>query len=316
MPMIRETLERFQALIYFAAVALAACLAMLVSGTEVLERAINPALALMLYVTFLQVPVPALRAAFAQGRFLLALLTTNFVAIPLLVWGLSWALPDDGLVRFGVLLVLLAPCIDYVVTFAHLGEADARLLLAATPILLGVQMALLPLYLHAMLGGDAAALVQAGPFVDAFVWLIAVPLLAAIATQLWAARSARGACISAALGVLPVPATALVLFVVVAAVVPQLEAARSAALQVLPVYLVFAVLAPAVAWCVAKVFQLEVSAARAVAFSGSTRNSLVVLPLALAVPGALPVLPAVIVAQTLVELVSELVYIKLMPRLR
>ncbi len=50
--------------------------------------------------------------------------------------------------------------------------------------------------------------------------------------------------------------------------------------------------------------------------SGSTRNSLVVLPLALAVPGAMPVLPAVIVAQTLVELVSELVYIQLMPKLR
>ncbi|MNF17505.1 hypothetical protein D3C80_2210460 [compost metagenome] len=55
---------------------------------------------------------------------------------------------------------------------------------------------------------------------------------------------------------------------------------------------------------------------RAVAFSGSTRNSLVVLPLALAVPGAIPVLPAVIVAQTLVELVSELVYVKLLPKLR
>ena len=55
---------------------------------------------------------------------------------------------------------------------------------------------------------------------------------------------------------------------------------------------------------------------RAVIFSGSTRNSLVVLPLVLAVPGAIPVLPAVIVAQTLVELVSELVYIQLISRLR
>lgn len=318
MPLNRETLERFQAPIYFAAVALAACLAILVSGTQVLERAINPALALMLYVTFLQVPMPALRAAFAQRRFLLALLTTNFVAIPLLVWGLSLVLvlPDDGLVRFGVLLVLLAPCIDYVVTFAHLGKADAPVLLAATPVLLVVQMLLQPWYLHAMLGAEAAALIQVGPFVEAFVWLIAMPLLAAIATQLWAACSARGARASTALGVLPVPATALVLFVVVAAVVPQLEAARSAATQVWPVYLAFAVLAPGVAWAVAKAFRLEARAARAVAFSGSTRNSLVVLPLALAVPGALPVLPAVIVTQTLVELVSELVYIKLMPRLR
>lgn len=53
---------------------------------------------------------------------------------------------------------------------------------------------------------------------------------------------------------------------------------------------------------------------RAVAFSAATRNSLVVLPLGLAIPGALPWVPAVIVTQTLVELVSELVYIKVVPK--
>jgi len=37
----------------------------------------------------------------------------------------------------------LPPCIDYVITFAQLGRADARLLLASTPILLLVQMVLL-----------------------------------------------------------------------------------------------------------------------------------------------------------------------------
>jgi len=47
----------------------------------------------------------------------------------------------------------------------------------------------------------------------------------------------------------------------------------------------------------------------------ATRNSLLVLPLGLAVPGALPWVPAVIVAQALVELVSELAYVKVAPRL-
>lgn len=65
----------------------------------------------------------------------------------------------------------------------------------------------------------------------------------------------------------------------------------------------------------ARAFQLETSLARSVAFSAGTRNSLVVLPLALSVPGAIPVLPAVIVAQTLVELLAELAYVRIMPRL-
>jgi len=65
-------------------------------------------------------------------------------------------LPDEPLIRLGVLMVLLTPCIDYVVTFSHLGKADAKLLLASTPALLIVQMLLLPVYLKLLLG-DAAA---------------------------------------------------------------------------------------------------------------------------------------------------------------
>ena len=209
--------------------------------------------------------------------------------------------------------MLLTPCIDYVVTFAHLGRADSRLLLAATPTLLIAQMILLPGYLGLFLGEDAARLVKAGPFIHAFLWLIAVPLVLAALTQVWAAKTERGARASALLGLLPVPSTALVLFIVIAAVVPQLGPATGSALAVVPVYIAFAILAPLIGWLVARAFKLAPEAGRAVAFSASTRNSLVVLPLALAVPGAIPILPAVIVTQTLVELLGELVYVRLIP---
>ena len=68
----------------------------------------------------------------------------------------------------------------------------------------------------------------------------------------------------------------------------------------------FAIAGPAIAWGVARLWRLPADPCRAVAFSSATRNSLVVLPLGLAVPGAVPWVPAVIVAQTLIELVSEL----------
>ncbi len=53
------------------------------------------------------------------------------------------------MLRLGVLFVLLTPCIDYVVTFSHLGRADA---LASTPALLILQMMLLPVYLGSFSG--------------------------------------------------------------------------------------------------------------------------------------------------------------------
>ena len=315
MQQVRGLLEARQVLIYFGAVAAAAALAIFVPTTTVLDRAINPALAFMLFVTFLQVPLAELGRALTQWRFMAPLLAANFVAIPLLVGALMQLMPIDPLIRLGVLLVLLTPCIDYVVTFAHLGRADAKLLLAATPVLLLLQMALLPLYLRIFLGDNAAGLVQAGPFFQAFFSLITVPLVLAGFVQFWARRAAAGAFAASLLGVLPVPATAIVLFAVTAAVVPQLGQAADEVLAVVPVYVTFAVLAPLVGWLVARSFGLRAAEARGVAFSAATRNSLVVLPLALSVPGALPVLPTIIVAQTLVELISELVYIRAIPRL-
>lgn len=312
---VRDLLESWQIAIYFGAVLLGALAGSLIPRAEALEAAINPALALMLFVTFLQVPLRELGQALRDRRFLGALLGVNFVIVPLLVTGLIQFAPADPLVRFGILIVLLCPCIDYVVTFSHLGRADARLLLASTPALLIVQMLMLPFYLRVFLGSEAAHLVQAGPFLHAFLWLIAFPLLFAGACQLWARHSASGERLTSALGLLPVPATALVLFIVIASVLPQLNAAIPAALRVLPIYVAFHVVIPIVAWPVSKAVGLPPQAGRAIAFSAATRNSLVVLPLALAVPGAIPLLPAVIVTQTLIELLASLIYIRVMPRL-
>lgn len=311
MQALRATLESRQIPIYFCAVAAAVLVALLVPGTAALEGFINPALALMLYATFLQVPVAGLGRAFGQARFLAALLSSNFIVIPLLVALILRFLPADPMLRLGVLLVLLTPCIDYVVAFAHLGRADSRLLLAATPILLLVQMLLLPVYLVIFLGEDAAELVAIGPFLHAFVWLILVPLALAALTQRWLARSPAGQGAGAVFDLLPVPATALVLFIVVAAVLPRLGPAMDAALRVVPAYIAFAILAPVAGWWAGRAMGLDPPARRAIAFSSATRNSLVILPLALAVPGAIPLLPAIIVTQTLVELLAEIAYVRI-----
>jgi len=217
-------------------------------------------------------------------------------------------------VRLGVLLVLLTPCIDYVVTFSHLGRADAGRLLAATPVLLAMQALLLPVYLGLFLGAGAATAVRVAPFVHAFVGLIVIPLSLSALLQHWAARAVAGRRLVQGLACLPVPATALVLFVVVAATVPRLGAALPAVARVLPLYGLFALVAPWLGAWVGRLFRLEASARRAVSFSAGTRNSLVVLPLALAVPGAVPLLPAVIVSQTLIELLAELCYIRVIAR--
>jgi ACR3 family arsenite transporter len=148
-----------------------------------LEQAINPVLGALLYVTFLQVPAAQLARSLTAGRFLAAVVVVNFLVVPLVLAGMFSFLPSDQGVRLGVLLVLLCPCVDYVIVFSALAGAASRQLLAATPLLLITQMVLLPLFLLLFLGSALADVVQIGPFVTAFVVLIVIPLILAWITQ-------------------------------------------------------------------------------------------------------------------------------------
>ncbi len=312
---LRVILENRQIGIYFGVVVISVFVGLIFTSATALHIVINPALALMLLVTFLQVPLADLKHAFLQNQFMTVLIVVNFIVIPSLVAILILFLPPNPMLKLGVLMVLLTPCIDYVVTFSHLGRADARLLLAATPVLLIMQMLLLPVYLSLFLGKEAANLIQFAPFVHAFVWLIAIPLMLAAFMKKLSDHNKVARQVTAILGLLPVPAMAFVLFVVIASVVPQLSPVAKTVLDVIPTYIAFAIFAPVIGWFVARIFKVVVPASRAIAFSAGTRNSLVILPLAFAVPNAVPILPAIIVTQTLIELVSQLFYVQLVAKL-
>lgn len=315
--MSRDWLEQHQVVLYFLAVA-AAAVAGVVSGgfAELAALAVTPAIAVLMYAMFLQIPFLELRQAFAHRRFVGALLLANFVLVPALVWLITLPLAGNVALLAGALLVLLTPCIDYVVVFTHLGRGDSRLVLAATPLLLLLQLLLLPLYLQLMLGEQADAAIAVRPFAEAFLLLIVLPLGLAVATELAGRRSSLAKAWSAGWAWLPVPAMAAVLVAVVGSQIAEVVQQLALLAPLLPVYLAFLVFAPVLGVLSARLFGLEVPAARAVAFSASTRNSLVVLPLALALPAPIGALAATaVITQTLVELVGELVYLRAIPAL-
>ena len=315
--MTRDTLEHNQIPFYFVAVLLAAVFGLLApSLAHGLNVLITPAIAVLMYAMFLQIPFLELRSSLAHKRFLSALLLANFVLVPALVWALTRGLVERPALLVGALLVLLTPCIDYVVVFTHIGKGDSRLMLAATPVLLLLQLALLPVYLGLMLGAQSGVVVQAGPFVEAFLLLIVVPMVLAVLTAALVKRSRVVRVWNDAWAWLPVPAMALVLWVVIASQITSVVRDIGLLLPVIPVYVGFLVLAPLLGMLASRLFALPAVTARAVTFSASTRNSLVVLPLALALPEDVRGLAAtVVILQTLVELVGELIYIRLIPAL-
>ena len=302
----RDRLEAHQVALYLGAIVIGLLLGAVLPGTAgVLEIVVEPSIAALLLVTFHGIPLRALGGSLQDRRFLLALLAVNFVAVPLLVLAITRPLVGAPELLVPALLVLLAPCIDYVIVFAALAGGAREQLLGATPLLMLVQMLALPVLVPLLAGGAGTALFSPAPFVRALVLLILLPLLlAALLQRLVPALDLSGAM---------VPLMVVVLVAVVASQTPRALGAGTALLALVPVYLAFLVLATAAGILVSRLARLGVREARAVTFSGATRNSLVVLPLALALPS--PLAPAVVVTQTLVELVGMVVLVRLLPRL-
>ena len=309
-----ERLERNQIWVYAAGLLLGAVFGLALPGLgSSLEVLIYPVLGVLLYATFLQVPFRELRRSFAHGRYMAAVLVLNFLVVPAVVWLLARLVPQEPAVLLGVYLVLLTPCIDYVIAFAGIGGGEDRLVLASTPALMLLQILLLPFYLWLFMGAELVAAVEVRPFLEAFLLLIALPLGLALLTERWAKRNRTGERWADAIGWLPVPFMALTLLVVVASQLPKIGDSLGQVAGVVPVYVAFLAIMAVVGLVVARAFGLCTREGRALVFTGATRNSLVVLPLALALPAAFDLTPAVVVTQTLVELAGLLVYVRLVP---
>ncbi|MGB9958300.1 arsenic resistance protein [Haloferax prahovense] len=310
----KRWLQRHQVVVYTAFVLLAVGVAVYLPNSAPLsESLIDPVLAALLYVTFLEIPFVRLRRAFQNGRFVAAALGMNFFVVPVVVWCLTRFLPQRPAILVGAFMVLLTPCIDYVITFTELADGDSEQITATTPALMLVQLLLLPLYLWLFMGSAVAAVIEPGPFVEAFLVIIALPLMLAWLTEAWAERSLRGDAWQEAMGWLPVPMMGATLFVVIASQLPRVQSSIEQIAVVIPVYVAFLVVMPILGRLAAGVLQMDAGESRALVFTSVTRNSLVVLPLALALPASYRLAPAVVVTQTLVELVGMVTLTRVVP---
>lgn len=311
----RQQLEQHQVWIYLAAILAGLALGSYAPGLSgPFEAVLWPVLGLLLYATFTQVPLTHLPEAFRDRRFMSAVLIGNFVLIPLAVCGLLIFLPSDPAIRLGVLLVLLVPCTDWYITFTHLAGGDTRRAIAATPVNLLVQLCLLPVYLWLFMGNAFLELLAADRIALVFATLIVLPLLAAWATERWAERRPHGQKLVGKIGWLPVPLLAIVVLLIAASQVQAVVGALPVLGQVTGVFLAFLVVAALIGLLLTRMFSLPAASGGALIFSLGTRNSFVVLPLALALAPQWQTATVVIVFQSLVELFGMVAYLWLVPR--
>lgn len=313
--MTRLALEKNQLFIYLGALSLGLILGLMApefGGS--LEIAIWPLLGFLLYSTFTQVPLTHLREAFSKPRLLCAAIVGNFIIIPMVVVCLLLLAPNDEAVRLGILFVLLVPCTDWFITFTQLGGGDTNGAIAFSPISLLMQMLLLPFYLWLFLGKEMTVSLSQGEMVWAFIGLILLPLLLAWISQILAEKHVYGEQVITILGWFPVMLLAAVIFIITASQVGVVIGSVDLLANLLLIFVLFLVISAGIAKFLSRLFQLSPSQGRVLGFSFGTRNSFVMLPLAMALPAGYELTAVVIVFQSLIELIGMMVFLWWLPK--
>ncbi|MGX0346105.1 arsenic resistance protein [Staphylococcus cohnii] len=269
-----------------------------------------------MFSMFSQIPFFNIKHSLFNIKSIVALLISNFIVIPLFVYGLIQLFDiSDAPILIGLYLVLLTPCIDYVLVFNALGKGNEQLMLFATPLLFICQILLLPLYFTLFLNTDIFSQIDILPFLKSFLMFIIFPLLLALLLQYSSKKSKNINQILKLTSWLPEILMALVLFSIVGSQINKIIHNLNIVITVIPIYICFLIIAPLIGTLCGKVFKVTQETKRTIAFSSSTRNALVVLPLALGLPNHwVTITTTVIITQTLCELLGELIYIKMIPK--
>ena len=302
-------------MVYIVAITLGLCSGYLwPQFGELLEHALWPVLALLLYCTFTQIPLAHLPKAFLGFRFLSAAIAGNFVIIPILVWLLLFIVPDEPALKLGIAMVLLVPCTDWFITFTQLGGGDTKYAIAFSPISLILQFLTLPIYLLLFFGKEFTTSIANDTLLKAFIGFIVVPLFFAFLTERWAETKQIRLRAIEWLGWLPVPILAIVLFIICSSQVQTILAAKTDYMRITIVFVLFLIFAALLSKLICRYFRLAVQQGRVLAYSMGTRNSFVILPIALALPAQFDVAVVVIVYQSLLELIGMVFYIWIIPK--
>lgn len=145
---------------------------------DLAPRVIVPLLALMLYVTFLPLPLKNFGQALRKSKVAWASLVTNFVWTPIFAWGLGAVfLRDPPDLWIGLIMLMVTPCTDWYLVFTGVAGGDVVLATALLPLNLILQVLFLPIYLLFFAG----TLVHLDPvkLLESVFWVLLIPLLIA-----------------------------------------------------------------------------------------------------------------------------------------
>ncbi|MFV0413731.1 MAG: arsenic resistance protein, partial [Oscillospiraceae bacterium] len=111
-------LEKYQTLIIFAAMPLGLLLGQIAVAEQYAGYFVTPFLFVMLFGSFLNIPLKDYRKAFSNVRFSVATILINFIWTPVLVWLLGKVFLSHSLImQLGFIMLMVTPCTDWYLIF-------------------------------------------------------------------------------------------------------------------------------------------------------------------------------------------------------
>lgn len=310
--MSREIIEKYQVVFYFISIVLGIVLSNFVLDVKIFEKLIWVFLGILLFATFTQIPLTNLYEVLSNRKFIFVASIVNFVVVPIFVWLLVNFLPNELWIKLGVLLVLLVPCTDWFITFSYLGKGDGRIAISFTPISLVLQIFLLPVYVFLFLGERVVISFSTEEVMKAFLFIILIPLVLAVLVEKFLNGLTNGK-LTRYFSLLPVPMLSVVIFIITLTQANVVISNFNSMIVLVPIFLGFLVFALVISKVFSNIFKMKVEEGRVLTFSVGTRNSFLVLPIALALHEPLNLSSVVIVFQSLVELVGMIFFIWFVP---
>lgn len=270
---------------------------------DFLGTAIWPLLGLLLFVSFLEIDLEQWRRGLVDRRFLATILILNFMVLPALVAILLLLVDLDPMLQLAVAIVLLAPCTDWFLGFNLIGGGNPERAAIATPLLLVGQLLLVPIWLVLLPVATPEFAVPWGHLAAVFVGILLLPLLLALAGRRLARRLRQRERLDSAS-----PPTALLLLMLTVLTVCAHEAPlllSDRLRELAGPALIYVLWFPAALLCARALGRLSgiaIPARRTLAFSAASRNSFLVLPFVLALPGETGLAAAAVILQSIMEL--------------
>jgi ACR3 family arsenite efflux pump ArsB len=273
------------------------------------------ALAVMVFLVVVSLPLLSVGRAIAKPRVLMALFAVNLVVVPLVAFILSRVVFQVPELQVGLLLVLLAPGVALSLTTAHEAGGDVESVLGAKPLLFAGQLVIVPLY-TVFLSGGVLGFADLPPTFVVMGGTIVAPSAVALALQWGMARSATLQKTRTPLTHARVPVIALAVALVLWNQVPAHLEELEELYRVVPLFFSFLVLLAPLGLLAGILASLTIPEKRAIMIVGAGRGGVIMLPISLALDQDVwGLVPLVVITQLTLEVLGMMVYRTIVPEL-